>query len=103
MQKMSDLSNCKKDPHLKPSTGASRKVAQNIQMSCHSIEDYDHVRMHAKPHPRTLSINQDIRGGHNVPPPGVRCKKKVGGNRVKVGIIPYPCSLRSCKVGVAPM
>ena len=25
--------------------------------------------MHAKPHPRTLSINEDIRGGHNVPPP----------------------------------
>ena len=69
MQKMSDLSNCKKDPHFKPSTGASKKVAQNIQMSCHSMVDYDHVRMHAKPHPHTLSINQDIRGGPNVPPP----------------------------------
>ena len=76
MQKMSDLSNCKKDPHFKPSTGASKKVAQNIQMSCHSIVDYDHVRMHAKPHPRTLSINQDIRGEHNVPPPGSTMQKK---------------------------
>ena len=38
-------------------------------MSWHSIVDYDPVHMHAKPHTRTLSINEDIRGGHNVPPP----------------------------------
>ena len=78
MQKMSDLSNCKKDPHFKPSTGASKKVAQNIQMSCHSMVDYDHVRMHAKPHPHTLSINQDIRGGPNVPPPPGSMMQKKG-------------------------
>ena len=45
---MSDLSNGQKDPHFKPSTGASINPAQNIQM---------------------LSIIKDIRGaGQNLPP-----------------------------------
>ena len=40
-----------------------------MQMSWHSIVDYVPLHMHAKPHTRTLSINEDIRGGPNEPPP----------------------------------
>ena len=53
-----------------------------MQMSWHSIVDYVPLHMHAKPHTRTLSINEDIRGGPNEPPPAVRRLKKVGWNRV---------------------
>ena len=76
MEYLSELSKGKNDPHFQPSTGASKKVARNMQMSWHSIVDYVPLHMHAKPHTRTLSINEDIRGGHNVPPPGSTTPKK---------------------------